>query len=230
MHSSLILWTQVLRYKLKKTKLKAVKHFLYVIWHTTSKFQPYYVNTHEYQWCDPKQRVVITNTIYLLTSEAWFMKDFQDISYHHIHFQQWAIALLITCFKDTKPGKATHIPQIIKHVSHVTRVIQSISIGAFSFRNFALTWRTFPRLPYVKKKEVFRLVSFWLYMIYYQAVRKYHKESRKKSHRTSLRKKIYFLQTQTLRLHESLKDDDYVSKQIYTHIIYHKAKNDVTLR
>lgn len=71
--------------------------------------------------------------------------------------------------------------QIIKHVSHVASVIQSISIGAFSFRNFALTLENISKVTprCQKKKEVFRLVSFRLYMIYYQAVRKYHKERKK---------------------------------------------------
>lgn len=49
--------------------------------------------------------------------------------------------------------------QIIKHVSHVASVIQSISIGAFSFRNFALTLENISKVTPCcqKEKEVFRL-------------------------------------------------------------------------
>lgn len=47
---------------------------------------------------------------------------------------------LATCFKgEPNQRKQNAYSQIIKHVSHVASIVQRVSIGAFSFGNFALT-------------------------------------------------------------------------------------------
>lgn len=49
--------------------------------------------------------------------------------------------------------------QIIQHVSHVAAVVQSISIGAFSFRDFTLTLQNISKVTprWREEKEVFEL-------------------------------------------------------------------------
>lgn len=70
-----------------------------------------------------------------------------------------SIVPLTLGFKEETNQRKHAYSQIIKHVSHVASVVQSISIGAFSFRNFALTLQNISKVTPCcqEEKEVFRL-------------------------------------------------------------------------
>lgn len=70
-----------------------------------------------------------------------------------------SIVTLTTVSKMNQARESNAYSQIIKHVGHVATVVQSISIGAFSFRNFALTLQNISKVTPCcqEEKEVFRL-------------------------------------------------------------------------
>lgn len=88
--------------------------------------------------------------------------------------------------------------QIIKHVSHVATVVQSISIGAFRFRNFALTLQNISKVTPCcqEEKEVFRLS---VKSIICDTVSGHQEvpQGEKNLHKTFLRRKMYVLYTLT---------------------------------
>lgn len=136
----------------------------------------------------------------------------------------------------TRESKA--YSQIIKHVSHVAAVVQSISIGAFSFRNFALTLQNISKVTPCcqEEKEVFRQS---INPITHDIISG-HQEvpwGEKNLHKTFWRRKIYFISTrtfhQTRRLNtiKVLKTTEAIimSQSWYTYTVHHKAKNNVIL-